>query len=87
MKHARSDTLAQLESLLRDVRGRRQLRERSPGVFYIKSKPYLHFHEDPAGIFADVKLDFAEFTRVRATTAKEQRTLLVSIDKSLAHLA
>jgi hypothetical protein len=59
------------------------LRENSPGTFYLKSKAYLHFHEDPAGIFADVKLDLAEFTRMRATTAKEQKTLLAKINQSL----
>ena len=66
---------------------RPQLREKSLGSFYAKSKAYLHFHEDPAGMFADVKLDFVEFTRMRATTAKEQQVLLAKIDKSLATLS
>jgi hypothetical protein len=30
--------------------------ERRPGVFYVKGKAFLHFHEDPAGIFADIKI-------------------------------
>ena len=62
------------------------MRERTPGSFYVKSKGYLHFHEDPAGVFADVKLDFIEFTRMRATTDKELRALLAKIDRSLATL-
>ncbi len=86
MKHAGAATLAQLDDLLREVRKRPQLRERTPGSFYVKSRGYLHFHEDPAGIFADVKLDFVEFTRLRATTRTEQRALVSKIDKSLLSL-
>ena len=83
MKHAGAATLAQLGDLLGEVRKLPQLREKSPGSFYFKSKAYLHFHEDPAGIFADVKLDLEEFTRMRATTANEQKSLLAKIAKSL----
>ena len=83
MKHAGAATLAQLGDLLGEVRKLPQLREKSPGSFYFKSKAYLHFHEDPAGIFADVKLDLEEFTRMRATTASEQKALLAKIGKSL----
>ena len=83
MKHAGAPTLAQLADLLGEVRKLPQLREKSPGSFYLKSKAYLHFHEDPAGIFADVKLDLEEFTRTRATTANEQKSLLAKIAKSL----
>ena len=83
MKHAGAATLALLDDLLVEVRKLPQLREKSPGSFYFKSKGYLHFHEDPAGIFADVKLDLEEFTRLRATTAKDQKALLTKIAKSL----
>jgi hypothetical protein len=86
MKHAAA-TLELLDPLLAEIRKRPPLHEKSPGSFYTKSKAYLHFHEDPAGMFADVKLDFVEFTRMRATTAKEQKALLAKIDKSLATLS
>jgi hypothetical protein len=86
VKHAGAATLTVLGPLLTDIRKRLLLREKSPGAFYCKSKAFLHFHEDPAGIFADVKLDFVEFTRMRATTEKEQRALLKKIDQSLATL-
>ncbi len=87
MKHAGAATLELLGALLAEVRKRPLLQEKSPGSFYVKSKGYLHFHEDPAGIFADVKLDFVEFTRMRATTTKEQKALLAKIDKSLVALS
>ena len=86
MKHAGSETLASLQPLLAQLRTRTPMREKSPGTFYVKSKAYLHFHEDPAGIFADVKLDFVDFTRMRVSTATEQRVLLKEVDRSLASL-
>jgi hypothetical protein len=76
MKHAGPDTLQLLAPLLDRVRADTSLVERTPGSFYRKSKAYLHFHEDPAGIFADVKLDGLSFTRVRVSTAEEQAHLL-----------
>ncbi len=84
MKHAGPAILAQLEPLLKRLREDTPLRERTPGSFYLKSKAYLHFHEDPAGIFADVKLDAAGFTRLPATTAQDQAHLLALV---AAHLA
>ena len=83
MKHAGSDTLATLEPLLRKIREHASLTERTPGSFYRKSIAYLHFHEDPSGTYADVKLNLVEFTRLRATTAKEQAHLLSLIANSL----
>lgn len=85
VKHARQDTLELLEPLLQKLRKYQALVERTPGAFYLKSKAYLHFHQDPSGIYADVKLNFAEFTRIRATTPNEQARLLSLIDKSLKH--
>jgi hypothetical protein len=69
--------------LLIELRKQAALREKAAGVFYLKSKAFLHFHDDPAGIFADVKLDLKTYSRVRATTITEQKTLLRRIDKSL----
>ena len=82
MKHAGPATLAALEPLLAQLRRRPDLVERTPGAFYRRSKAWLHFHEDPAGIFADVKLDGVEFTRLRVSTAKEQAQLLRLVDRS-----
>jgi len=55
MKHATAETLAQLTELLTQIRAVPGLVEKSPGVFYRKGRAFLHFHEDPAGIFADVR--------------------------------
>jgi hypothetical protein len=83
MKHAGPQTLAALEPMLRELRRHRALVERTPGSFYRKSKAYLHFHEDPAGTFADVKLDGPEFTRMPVTTRQEQARLLALIARDL----
>jgi hypothetical protein len=56
MKHATPETLKQIGSLLGALRKLPKAVERRPGVFYVKGKAFLHFHEDPAGIFADIKI-------------------------------
>jgi len=83
MKHAHPNTLAALEPFLRKVREHAALIERTPGSFYRKSTAYLHFHEDPSEIYADVKLNLVDFTRVRATTPQERAHLLSLIAESL----
>ena len=53
MRHARNAALDQLEPLLKRLRAFSELREKSRGAFYLRSRSFLHFHEDPAGLFAD----------------------------------
>lgn len=55
MKHAAAPTLDRIEDLLQALRDDARLRERSRGVFYRAGRAFLHFHEDPAGVFADVR--------------------------------
>ena len=75
MRHARPDDLEPLTDLLASLRELDGLVEKSPGTFYRKSKGFLHFHIDPAGIFADLKVG-DHFERYRATTKAEQRKVL-----------
>ena len=60
---------------MRALRGLDGLREKSRGVFYRGSRAFLHFHEDPSGMYADVRLS-AEFQRMRVTTKGERKRLL-----------
>ena len=53
MKHAGETALDQLEPLLARVRALPGLIEKKRGVFYRKSRAFLHFHEDPMGLFGD----------------------------------
>jgi hypothetical protein len=59
MRHARDEDLDRIEPLLARVRaaGAGVLREKKRGCFYVKSKGFLHFHEDPKGMFADIEDD------------------------------
>jgi len=54
MRHARDQDLDRLESLLAQLRALPGLVEKKRGVFYRKSRAFLHFHEDPKGMFADI---------------------------------
>ena len=75
MRHARPAALDELEPLLRQIRALPGLTEKVRGVFYRKSKAFLHFHEDPAGLFADARLG-ENFDRFRVQTAEEQAALV-----------
>ena len=75
MKHASPATLRQLEPLLTRIRGLAGLVERKPGTFYRRSSAFLHFHEDPAGIFADVKINGVEFERIPVSSAQQRAAL------------
>jgi hypothetical protein len=82
MKHAGAETLQQLSDLLDQIRQRQGLKEKKLGIFYRKSKSFLHFHEDPAGIFADISSG-TDFHRYPVNSTKEQGALLAAIDRSL----
>ena len=75
MKHAGEAALAAIGPVLKALRKVEGLAERRPGVFYRKSRAFIHFHEDPAGIFADVRID-GEWQRLPVNTAAEQQQLV-----------
>lgn len=83
MKHATPATLDSIEALLAGLRTVEGLRERQRGIFYRKSIAYLHFHEDPAGLFADVKLE-GVWKRIDVTSIKAKRELLAAVKRDLA---
>ena len=76
MKHAGPVTLARVKNLLDGLRKIPGLVERRPVTFYRKSKAFLHFHEDPTGVFADVRLDGGDFMRYAVNSGQEQLALL-----------
>ena len=83
MKHAGGVALDRLSELLEQVRIREGIKEKSLGIFYRRSKAFLHFHEDPAGLFADLRMG-ADFERYPVNTQKEWKTMLTAIDRALA---
>jgi hypothetical protein len=83
VRHARAEALDGLEPFLERLRTVPGLVEKKRGVFYVRSRAFLHFHEDPSGLHADVRLG-PEFTRVRAETADERDALLARIQEARA---
>lgn len=84
MRHITEPRLDELETLLARLREFEGLVEKKRGVFYQKSRAFLHFHEDPAGLFADVRLGGAEFDRFAVTKRKDQDQLVKRIREVLA---
>ena len=77
MKHAGADALDRLEPLLARLRRLAGLKERSRGTFYRGARAFLHFHEDPDGLFADLRAaDGVDFDRFRVDSPAEQDAFL-----------
>jgi hypothetical protein len=83
MRHATPATLDTIEDLLDRIRQRPELRERKRGAFYRKSSGFLHFHEDPAGLFADVKTGAKGFERFKVDTDEEREAMLAAVGAAL----
>jgi hypothetical protein len=75
VRHARAQALDELEPFLKRLRAVPGLVEHKRGVFYVRSRAFLHFHEDPSGMHADVRLG-PDFRRFRVETAEERDALL-----------
>ena len=77
MRHALDKDLDRVEGLLAQLRTLPGMVERKRGVFYFKSRAFLHFHEDPKGMFADIRQAGGEdFDRIDVTQAAGRAALL-----------
>lgn len=77
MKHAGPQALDALEPLLERLRGLGGLREKTRGVFYLKSRSFLHFHEDPSGFYADIRApDGGDFDRLKLEGPEAEAALV-----------
>lgn len=56
MAHTKPEQLADLEQELDALRALAGLREKSPGVFYFGTLPFLHFHDKHGIRWADMKV-------------------------------
>jgi hypothetical protein len=83
MKHATAAALNRLNGLLASVRQLELMKEKSPGVFYCRSKAFLHFHEDPAGLFADIRTG-SDWERLPVNSKADEAKLLRRIRSHLA---
>jgi hypothetical protein len=87
VKHAGPAAIKVLAPLLDDIRRDRigGLTERKPGAFYRKGQAFLHFHEDPAGFFADLKIDGA-WRRFPVNHSREKATFMAAWRRTLKAL-
>jgi hypothetical protein len=87
LRHARDEDLDHIEPVLIRLRALGALKERKRGCFYFKSKGFVHFHEDPKGMFADLRqIDSRDDRRIKVDTAAEQDALIEQAKKILAAL-
>ena len=86
MRHARDEDLDRIEPLLAKIRALGTLIERKRGIFYLRNRAFLHFHEDPAGMFADLR-DGDDVARHPVTSAHEQREFVRALQGALAEPA
>ena len=82
MKHAGAGALDALCDLLESLRTRTPLVEKRPGTFYVKGKAFLHFHEDRAGLFADLR-DGGDWLRLPVTCPDDRAKLLALVDTTI----
>lgn len=85
MKHASDKSLDMLDGLLDAVRSHTELKEKKRGIFYHKSSAFLHFHEDAAGLFADVRIA-GHFERFGVNTSVEQKRFRAALRTALGQL-
>lgn len=84
MKHAGPAALDQLEPLLNELRALDGLKEKARGVFYRRTRAFLHFHEDPSGLHADLRVAGDDFDRYRVQDEAERTALLALVREALA---
>ncbi len=85
MKHAGGPALDALEPLLARLRDMGRLQERRRGVFYLNSRPFLHFHEDPSGLYADIRdPDKRDFERLRADGDADRVAVVARVAATLS---
>ena len=74
-----------LVAALRAIDGLRDVGNQHPN-FHFRSRPFLHFHTGPNGIFADVRFGTREFREFPASTPEEREELLVRVRKHVTRV-
>jgi len=78
MKHATPAALDDLGALLEELRHLPGLVEKKRGIFYCRSRSFLHFHEDPSGLYADVRAPHGDFMRFQLVAEEDRAALLIT---------
>jgi hypothetical protein len=83
MKHASETALLSMAPFLEQIRALPGVKEKKLGIFYRKSRAFLHFHEDGTKLFADVRLGGDDFDRFEVTTEAQQKSFLETVQSYL----
>ena len=86
MQHAGAEALDRLGALLARLRTRSTLREKRPGIFYVKGRAFLHFHADRTGLFADLRQG-DDWCRLPVNGPDDCKILLDLVDRALVPAA
>jgi hypothetical protein len=81
----KDSTIETLATLLNVLRGYSVLQEVRPTAFHLGGRDFIHFHEEPDGLFADVRLSKGRL-RMPVSTSSEQAQMLDRIDQILSSL-
>jgi hypothetical protein len=82
VKHAGARALDALGALLKSLRARNALVEKRPGIFYVRGRAFLHFHEDRGGLFADLRQG-GDWQRLPVNDPEDHARLLAALDQAL----
>ena len=63
------------------IRNPEPLVEKRPWIFYVKGKAFLHFHEDRAGLFADLRQG-GDWQRLPVNSYDERAKILALVDRA-----
>ena len=83
VKHATEATLKEFSSLLARLDRIEGLKRKKLGVYYFRSKAFLHFHEEGRELYADLRTTRPEFERYLVTSKRSQELLIDSIEQYL----
>jgi hypothetical protein len=81
----KDSTLDMLAPLLDALRGYTVLDEIRPATFHLKGRDFIHFHETPHGVAADVRLARG-LVQMPVSTNVQQAELLERIEPQLSSL-
>jgi hypothetical protein len=84
MKHATAEDLIPIAGLLDKIRREKRIKERKSGIFYRRGKAFLHFHEDPRGLCADIRGP-DDWERIAVTDRRGQALLLAKMSQLLVN--
>lgn len=74
-----------LVAALRQIEGLHDVGNYHPS-FQFRSEPFLHFHIDADGIYADVRLGTRDFQPIPASTPQERQELLGRVQRHVTRV-